>query len=441
MVCSSSRDFVLVLTGVLFLALRRLLEEFNALDATLRRQTLALIVGSATIAMLLALPDRYTLTWRWAVGSHSGNIAPVFSGTSWDGAARRVIELHATHDPEVMTHGVWRAIADLPIVSKMMPVTLELWVTQPSWAVIDPMTNAPWTTYDGVDVFVRVEKDGAILKEQCVALDPPLTTEQRSWHHIVVSLPAGAERLSVEVAMRQNAGYDRVWITEAIAQPIWDVGLGRLGWIAAFIMAFVVSTLVSLKGTPLLVWAARLLAHRSCFLVFLALVFLTSLVRPVDYVDDAWITFHYANNLATKGELVFNEGERVEGISNLLWTLVLALFSWTFKVPVPLLAGYCVIFFWAYFIYRIWRIGVILQVNSRLALIISIVSLLDINFSESIKIGSESSMFAAILADIIYFYLKGRFFDFPNDGITLPCSHRNFDCFSAVWVFDSEKYE
>lgn len=400
----------LVLIGVLFLALRRLLEEFTARDAMLRRQTLALIVGSATIAMLLALSDRYTLTWRWAVGPHSGEIAPVFSGTSWDGAVRRVIELHATYDPEVMTHGVWRAIADLPIVSKMMPVTLELWVTQPSWAVIDPMTNAPWTTYDGVDVFVRVEKGGAIFREQRVALDPPLTADQRSWHHIVVSIPAGAERLSVEVAMRQAADYDRVWITEAVAQPIWDVGVGRLGWIAAFIMAFVVSTLVSLKGTSLLVWAARLLAHRSYFLVFLALVFLTSLVRPVDYVDDAWITFRYANNLATKGELVFNEGERVEGISNLLWTLVLALSSWTFRVPVPLLAGYCAIVLWAYFIYRIWRIGVILQVNSRLALIPSIISLLDINFWGSIKIGLENSMFVSILADIVYFYLRGRFF-------------------------------
>lgn len=44
-----------------------------------------------------------------------------------------------------------------------------------------------------------------------------------------------------------------------------------------------------------------------------------------DYiVDDAYVSFRYARNLATFGELVFNAGERVEGITNLLWTLILA---------------------------------------------------------------------------------------------------------------------
>lgn len=336
-----------VLTGALFLAWRRLVEEFIACDATLRRQTLALIMGSAIVAMLLALPSQRTLTWRWSAGPHSGDIAPIFSGTSWDGIARRVIELHATHDPEVMTHGVWRVVADLPGASKMMPVTVELWMTQPSWAVIDPTTDSLWTTYDGVDVFIRAEKSGAVLKEWLVALDPPRTAEQRSWHRVVVSLPTGAERLSVEVAMRQTADYDRVWITEAVVR--WDVGFGQLDWSMALIVAFVASTLVFWKGTLLIVRAARLLAHRSYLLVFLALVFLASLARPVDYIDDAWITFRYANNLAIKGELVFNMGERVEGISNLLWALILSVSSWLIELPVPLLAGYWIILLSSYF--------------------------------------------------------------------------------------------
>ncbi|UCG52185.1 MAG: hypothetical protein JSW58_01115 [Candidatus Latescibacterota bacterium] len=41
--------------------------------------------------------------------------------------------------------------------------------------------------------------------------------------------------------------------------------------------------------------------------------------------DDAYISFEYARNLATGDGLVFNPGERVEGFSNLLWTLILAL--------------------------------------------------------------------------------------------------------------------
>lgn len=40
--------------------------------------------------------------------------------------------------------------------------------------------------------------------------------------------------------------------------------------------------------------------------------------------DDAFISFVYARNLARHGQLVFNLGERVEGYTNFLWTVLLA---------------------------------------------------------------------------------------------------------------------
>ncbi|MCB9546442.1 MAG: hypothetical protein H6706_11405 [Myxococcales bacterium] len=44
-----------------------------------------------------------------------------------------------------------------------------------------------------------------------------------------------------------------------------------------------------------------------------------------DFVnDDAFISFRYADNLVQHGELVFNLGERVEGYTNFLWTLMMA---------------------------------------------------------------------------------------------------------------------
>ncbi|HEX7597168.1 MAG TPA: hypothetical protein VF518_03075, partial [Polyangia bacterium] len=44
-----------------------------------------------------------------------------------------------------------------------------------------------------------------------------------------------------------------------------------------------------------------------------------------DFVnDDAYISFRYAANLAEHGQLVFNLGERVEGFTNFLWTVILA---------------------------------------------------------------------------------------------------------------------
>jgi hypothetical protein len=44
-------------------------------------------------------------------------------------------------------------------------------------------------------------------------------------------------------------------------------------------------------------------------------------------VDDAYISFRYADHLAHDQGLVFNVGERVEGYSNLLWILILTPFS------------------------------------------------------------------------------------------------------------------
>jgi hypothetical protein len=40
--------------------------------------------------------------------------------------------------------------------------------------------------------------------------------------------------------------------------------------------------------------------------------------------DDAYISFVYSRNLAEHGELTFNVGERVEGYTNFLWTVLLA---------------------------------------------------------------------------------------------------------------------
>lgn len=41
-------------------------------------------------------------------------------------------------------------------------------------------------------------------------------------------------------------------------------------------------------------------------------------------VDDSYISFRYAHNLARGWGLVYNEGERVEGYTNFLWTVIMA---------------------------------------------------------------------------------------------------------------------
>jgi hypothetical protein len=59
--------------------------------------------------------------------------------------------------------------------------------------------------------------------------------------------------------------------------------------------------------------------------VLVATAILLPHTRMFDFVtDDAYISFRYSLNLAEHGQLVFNLGERVEGFTNFLWTVILA---------------------------------------------------------------------------------------------------------------------
>ncbi len=52
--------------------------------------------------------------------------------------------------------------------------------------------------------------------------------------------------------------------------------------------------------------------------------FVTENLRPQAPIDDAFIFYRYAQNLAAGQGLVFNAGERVEGFTSLFWTLLIA---------------------------------------------------------------------------------------------------------------------
>lgn len=67
-----------------------------------------------------------------------------------------------------------------------------------------------------------------------------------------------------------------------------------------------------------------------------AVALFLSRARNVGIVDeDAFISFRYAQNLLAGEGLVFNPGQRVEGITNLLWTLFVAAGSWLTGVGLP----------------------------------------------------------------------------------------------------------
>ena len=56
----------------------------------------------------------------------------------------------------------------------------------------------------------------------------------------------------------------------------------------------------------------------------IVLAFLWTFRLPGTQLDDAFISYRYARNLAAGHGLVFNPGEYVEGYTNLLWTLLIA---------------------------------------------------------------------------------------------------------------------
>ncbi|HVV51795.1 MAG TPA: hypothetical protein VHO06_19155, partial [Polyangia bacterium] len=95
-----------------------------------------------------------------------------------------------------------------------------------------------------------------------------------------------------------------------------------LAWRPVTIALVGVAALVALSP-----WLSRLLERRAARLGALAVAIAAALVAAwrVKWVaDDAFISFRYAENLARGHGLVWNPGERVEGYTNFLWTVLLA---------------------------------------------------------------------------------------------------------------------
>lgn len=70
------------------------------------------------------------------------------------------------------------------------------------------------------------------------------------------------------------------------------------------------------------------------------------------FVDDAFISYRYAENLAHYGEIVYSPGLREEGYTSFLWILLLAPFSFFFELE-PIAKGIAIsstlgIFYWFY---------------------------------------------------------------------------------------------
>jgi len=82
--------------------------------------------------------------------------------------------------------------------------------------------------------------------------------------------------------------------------------------------------------------------RRPLLLVLLVLLLAGALARAAELAwvcDDSFISFRYARNLVDGHGLVYNPGERVEGYTNLLWTLAVAGFLAAGHDPLPVSQG------------------------------------------------------------------------------------------------------
>lgn len=84
----------------------------------------------------------------------------------------------------------------------------------------------------------------------------------------------------------------------------------------------------ALAGALAATLLARATAARLALSLLAALVSFSGALWPSWLTDDAFISFRYAQNLVAGNGLVYNVGERVEGYTNFLWTMLAALVLW-----------------------------------------------------------------------------------------------------------------
>jgi len=123
-------------------------------------------------------------------------------------------------------------------------------------------------------------------------------------------------------------------------------------------------------------------------------------------VDDAFISFRYAKNLARGGGLVFNKGERVEGFTNLLWILIHAFFAYLRFDIVPL-SKYLGLLFSLLTLYLTFQFNhKFLKLSPSEAVLTPLYLALHPTFAMWTTGGLETSMFTFLLFSLFYYTVR-----------------------------------
>lgn len=157
--------------------------------------------------------------------------------------------------------------------------------------------------------------------ERLKVVEPPSGDDRihAAYVRFVEGAPAGGTRVLAPSDMRWQSRLRlfRPW-------RYWTLGVLLAALLTAVLAILRRRARASLP--PRLVTTNRPRLAAANALLFVPLIL--SVLAALDFVkDDAYISFRYAHNLVTGHGLVFNPGERLEGYTNFLWTVLIAPFE------------------------------------------------------------------------------------------------------------------
>src|SRR5512140_2543073 len=124
-----------------------------------------------------------------------------------------------------------------------------------------------------------------------------------------------------------------------------------------------------------------------------------------DAVDDAYISFRYAQNAILGHGLVFNPGERVEGFTNFLWTALLTPVQAT-GIDVGRLSIVLGVLFALGTMWLATRIARIMGLPPFAGFLAALLLAVDGSFAIWAVSGLETAMFAFLIAAGAWLYLR-----------------------------------
>lgn len=172
--------------------------------------------------------------------------------------------------------------------------------------------------------------------------------------------------------------------------------------------------LLAVAASVIAMFLASETAERLGLALLAALVSFSGVLWPGWFSDDAFISFQYARNLVAGHGLVYNVGERVEGYTNFLWTMLSALVLYLGGDPV----------FWAYVAGVALALAIMLLTywlaRRLLGPAWALVATLIVATSQSLLIhtargaGLETGLFALLALASSALYLQSRYGERPG---------------------------